>query len=396
MLVIIFWEGFEDPIPLEIPDDSDSDLLIQLLLAETGRSFQQCYLEYEGRRIGIGQDLAAVGITDGASLIVKKSAAATTKAAPTATSSSSSATTSNPVPFAAAAPLPASSNEAGTAPVATTASHGPTIYDIPADIKPEELLSLAKSNTSLLAQFQSHDPDLGILLSSGDLTKLRGLMMKRFMERHKQTYQKQQELLSFERDPMNPELQKKIEEQIQLENIQANMEAAIENLPEAFGRVTMLYVNIEVNGHPVKAFVDSGAQSTIMSAACAERCNVTRLIDKRFAGFAKGVGTARILGRIHIAQMKFGSSYFPISITILENNDVDFLFGLDTLRRYRCCIDLEKNVLRIDGVKGIEEIGFLPESELPVNARGNYAGDGEDAVAASGSAGGSAPAPGKG
>jgi DNA damage-inducible protein 1 len=148
------------------------------------------------------------------------------------------------------------------------------------------------------------------------------------------------------------------------------MEAAFDHLPEAFGRVTMLYVNIEVNGHAVKAFVDSGAQSTIMSMACAERCGITRLIDKRFSGQARGVGTANIIGRIHIAQMKFGNSFFPISITVLENNDVDFLFGLDTLRRYRCCIDLEKNVLRIDGVNGQEEIPFLPENELPPNARG--------------------------
>jgi Aspartyl protease len=39
--------------------------------------------------------------------------------------------------------------------------------------------------------------------------------------------------------------------------------------------------------------------------------------------------------------MKVGNEFLATQLTVMENNDMPFLFGLDMLRRHQCQIDLK-------------------------------------------------------
>lgn len=115
---------------------------------------------------------------------------------------------------------------------------------------------------NLMRQLEQSEPEIANA-ARNDPTKFKELYNARgeryaAMQREKN---QMEELLMA--DPFDIEAQKKIEEAIRQQQVLENMEHAMEFSPESFGRVTMLYVNVEVNGQPVKAFVDSGAQATI-------------------------------------------------------------------------------------------------------------------------------------
>ncbi|XP_020756038.2 protein DDI1 homolog 1 [Odocoileus virginianus] len=229
---------------------------------------------------------------------------------------------------------------------------------------PALVRSMLLSSPHDMSLLKERNPALAEALLSGSLESFSRVLMEQQRER---ALREQERLRLFSADPFDLEAQARIEEEIRQQNIEENMSMAMEEAPESFGQVAMLYINCRVNGHPLKAFVDSGAQMTIMNQVCAERCNIIRLVDRRWAGVAKGVGTQRILGRVHLAQIQIEGDFLQCSFSILEEQPMDMLLGLDMLRRHQCSIDLKRNVLVI-GTTGTQT-SFLPEGELPPCAK---------------------------
>ena len=169
----------------------------------------------------------------------------------------------------------------------------------------KEIQEQYTKNPGDLAVLFNTDPKLAEAICAGDQLYLENFIrgrLEKMMENRKK--KEEEERILWNSDPNDLNAQKRIEEIIRLRNIDENLKMAQEYLPETFSRIHMLYIPLEINKNKIIALVDTGAQMTIMGQECCKKSGLFNMVDTRYKGVAIGVGSSKILGVIHAAQIK--------------------------------------------------------------------------------------------
>uniref|UniRef100_A0A3B0MPE6 DNA-damage inducible protein ddi1-like, putative n=1 Tax=Theileria annulata TaxID=5874 RepID=A0A3B0MPE6_THEAN len=238
----------------------------------------------------------------------------------------------------------------------------PEYADISDDLlrtRAREILDEFNKEPAQLETLKFHNQELYKAVQSKNAEEVYKIVKKEYEEKKKEEMEHKKKLMKAYLDPLNPESQILIHKEIEKNRIDENLLSAQNYFPESFGKIVMLFIKVEINNVVVKALVDTGAQNTIMSRECASQCNLLNLVDERFKGVAVGVGLTKTLGKIHLADMKIGSIFIPVSFIVIEGANLEFILGLDILRRYTCDINLKYNYLGINDVN----VPFLSEAE---------------------------------
>jgi DNA damage-inducible protein 1 len=176
-----------------------------------------------------------------------------------------------------------------------------------------------------------------------------------------------------EASPLDPELQKQVEEQIRAEQVAANIAKAKTEHPELLQPMKkgLLFVDCELNGHSIRAFVDTGCEFSTVSPSCARECGLEYCIDRSMNGTINGMADATISGKIHLAELRLGEmeAALPVSLLVADmqlEHMKQLLIGLDVLMRHEATVDLRKHQLCIG------------DSSVPLLLM--YKPDGEDAL----------------
>ncbi len=127
--------------------------------------------------------------------------------------------------------------------------------------------------------------------------------------------------------------------------VDENYQLAMDIIPESFIPVKMLYIKGKINNKELNIFVDTGAQVSIMSLSMAKELGVDYLIDHFCEGQLVGVGTKNMSGKIHYLDIQLDNFNLPCGFTIIDDNNIKIMLGLNSMLSVGCTIDLKNKKL---------------------------------------------------
>lgn len=217
-------------------------------------------------------------------------------------------------------------------------------------------------NPSALDQLCHKQPALAEMILNNDTNGLAAFIKQKDEDKLKEQRRINNEIARLEQNPFDPESQKKIEAMIREKRLNELQNQTYEHHPELFVSTEMLYINATVNNTAVQVFVDTGAQTTVISKSFAVRANLMKNVDARFKGLIKGVGEQTSLGKIWNFSLKINGKLFPVSAVVLETFSHDVLLGLDAMKRHKIMINLGEMTIGFPS-EGIVQ-PFLKDHEI--------------------------------
>lgn len=203
------------PRPAQLDPSDDLATLGAILEAETGIPSSAQHLLFNGQPLRPSEPLGAQGLGDGDLIVLVQTA-----------------------------PAPAHQRPGRSQGPAGPTRAGPMGMEMRPDgsaVDPEGLMRALAGAPEALEHLPSA---LSAAIRAGDAQAFQSELRALANERKRA----QEEEVRFARlameDPMNPEVQRRLEEAIRQKNVVENFEAALEYNPEAFGTVTMLCVRV--------------------------------------------------------------------------------------------------------------------------------------------------------
>lgn len=228
--------------------------------------------------------------------------------------------------------------------------------------KANQMIQYYLNDPAKLDMLCNSKPDLAEMIVTNNSQALAKFLYDQDKQKREEQRKRNEEIQRLQNNPFDPEAQKKIEEMINQERLDKIQKETFEYHPELFVSTEMLFIDASINNTRVQAFIDTGAQTTVISKDFAERAGLMKNVDKRFASQIKGVGSQMSLGRIWNFNIEIKGKFFPISAIVLPVFGHEVLIGLDAMKRHNVLLDLKNMTLNIPSQNMICQ--FLKDHEI--------------------------------